>query len=31
MLDGEKKIAREKREAKEKAEKVQETLSILSW
>lgn len=31
MLDGEKKLAREKREAQEKKEKVQETLNILSW
>ena len=31
MLDGEKKLAREKREAVEKKEKVQETLNILSW
>lgn len=31
MLDGEKKLAREKREAAEKKEKVQETLGILDW
>ena len=31
MLDGEKKLAREKREAQEKKEKVQETLNILTW
>ena len=31
MLDAEKKLAREKREAQEKKEKVQETLNILSW
>jgi len=31
MLDHEKKIARERREAHEKKEKVQETLNILSW
>lgn len=31
MLDGEKKIQREKREAAEKKQKVEETLNILSW
>ena len=31
MLDADKKLAREKREAVEKKEKVQETLNILSW
>lgn len=31
MLDGEKKLAREKREAVEKKDKTQETLNILSW
>lgn len=31
MLDGERKLAREKREAAEKKEKVGETLNILSW
>ena len=31
MLDGEKKLAREKREAVEKAAKIKETMGILSW
>ena len=31
MLDGEKKIAREKREAEEKKKKNSETLNILNW
>jgi hypothetical protein len=31
MLDGERKLAREKREAGEKKDKVGETLNILSW
>ena len=31
MLDCEKKVAREKREAAEKKEKVSETLGILAW
>jgi hypothetical protein len=31
MLDAEKKLAREKREAAEKKEKIDETLNILSW
>jgi len=31
MLDGEKKLQREKREAVEKKEKVNETLNILTW
>ena len=31
MLDGDRKLAREKREAAEKKDKVGETLNILSW
>ena len=31
MLDGEKKLAREKREAEEKKQKIAETMNILSW
>ena len=31
MLDGEKKIARERREADEKKKKNSETLNILNW
>ena len=31
MLDGEKKLAREKREAEEKRMKIDETMGILSW
>lgn len=31
MLDAEKKLAREKREAQERKEKVAETMSVLGW
>jgi len=31
MLDGQKKLAREQREAEEKRTKVAETMDILSW
>ena len=31
MLDGEKKLARERREAKEKKEKVADTMNVLGW